>query len=363
MTADRRLALASVLAVAGLFVPERAALQGQARPRAIQPDSSRRLAVHVDLVQTGRAFGSVGNAVRLGQTLVTYDEVSRALVYTDRAGRELARLVAAKGTGAARFTRIGWLGVCSDGLVFAFDPGLQRVLVFDGNGHFLRFFRAPPMTMRWACSIGGTIAVLQVPQLKPYRGWTREYGFASLLLLDAQGNKTAEILHQPVGQGLWGAAQSSIAVSATRVYLGTGDTAAVRVFDLSGRQEGTLSVGELERRSMRASEYEVIVRRLLGRAWPDSVVRLFLDAPRPALHPLYRELHATATGVLWMTVSSASDSNTTLRATSATGRVIGEVRIPHVLKVFDVGEDYIIAGIADQGVHRMVVQYSVKARP
>lgn len=282
------------------------------------------------------------SATRLNDRIIVVDELAERLLYFDLRGHLVHAVEHSKGSQGGDIHLPSWVGRCAPGYVFVFDDNLNRISIFDSSAKFVRFFRPPPFTQRMSCSERGVFASMAIPARKPYRIWTLERGFAPIQLFDTSGTYTAALPRTEAGEPRPAGRATSIAMSNDRLYVGTADSASVDVYDPSARRIGTLDA-DIRPRVMTRAEYEaIIMRQLSRRSVPDTIRRLVLDAPMPMYHPPYQDVHSAPDGTLWLSISSASDDATTLRVLTAKGRLLGDVHVPHVMQVLDVGADYLI---------------------
>jgi hypothetical protein len=300
------------------------------------------------------------SATRLRDRIIVVDEVAEKLLFFDLGGHLVRAVEHSRGTQPGELHLPSWVGRCASGQLFVFDDNLSRITIFDSSAKFVRYFRPPPFTQRISCSERGNLATMAIPARKPYTIWTLEPGFAPIQFFDTTGHYTSILPQIAAGEARPAGRTTSIAMSNDRLYVGTADSGVVDVYDLSARRIGTLDAG-IRPRLMTRAEYESIVRRQLSRrAVPDSVQRAVLEAPMPTHHPSYQDLHAAPDGTLWITISAASDDATTLRALTANGRIVGDVRVAHQMHVLDVGDDYLIGEYRSPTGMEHVAVYSVR---
>lgn len=282
------------------------------------------------------------SAVRAGNRIVVVDQGSHFLLLFDMAGH-LVRAIRNGGSKPGNFDLLSWVGRCGDKTVSVFDDYLARVTEFDLSGSYIRHFRAPPFTQRVACSPGGTYAFMSIPTRRPYRSWTLEQASAPIQMVDSAGEYMNSVPAVASSEARPAGRRTSIALSSDRMFVGTAETRNVMTFDLKANRSSNVDVAT-QPRPMTRTAYEVIVTDQLSRAVvTDSIRAIALQAPIPKYHPFYEDVHATADGALWVTISARSDSVTTLRVIDASGHIIGDVRLPHLANVLDVSDDYVLA--------------------
>lgn len=305
-------------------------------------------------------FEYASGATRLADGRVAIgDRVARVVRFVDASGR-LVRTVGREGEGPGEFRDVTWLGQCGPDSVFVWDRMLDRMTVLDSAGRAAGQYRipadptaaTPPAFV--SCSRSGVFAFLSTPsgpmQMNRETGESPHYE-APLWLGDARGDlihafgdvAAAEL--RPLGK------VTRLAVSDDRLYVGTNDSAFVDVYALDGRHLATLRVGVPARAPTRR-HYERVIDELVAplviadeRA---QMKRVMLEVPMPARLPFYAELFVDPEGTLWVQTSIPGDPDTRLRAIGAEGAILGEVRVPADLRVFEVGLDYILGGYEEE---------------
>jgi len=187
---------------------------------------------------------------RLSSGAIAIGDRTGAVVYFfDEKGRPL-RKVGREGAGPGESRHIDWLGRCGGDSVFAWDIQLHRVTVIGPDGTIARQTSFPPATTV-ACSRTGTFAVVGVPRfgvLVPDGDVGRAH--AELTLTDGTANATRKVADVAVGDVSLRRAvphplgrRISIALSNERLFVGTGDSAAVDTYPLDGQPAGVLAIG------------------------------------------------------------------------------------------------------------------------
>lgn len=274
--------------------------------------------------------------------IVTYDEKQRRLLFFDFAGQLVRRVDAASSRVSSPFRGVAWLGRCAPHLLFVADPITKRMLVIDAYGNVIRSFRFSAMARRWACSEDGSIGTLMLPTSLPRGVAEKSLAAAPLVISDASGQELRQLADIPVGDTRFGGALTSIALSSSALYVGTGDTPALQEVSRSTWRTRPLSLARIEQKEMSDTEFAVIVERQLGGLWPDSIVARTSRLPHPRFHPLFREIRATRSGVLWLTLSPASANVTRLRAVAADGSTIGELQWPTAGRLLDADANHLL---------------------
>lgn len=332
----------SVHAVAGALV-----LNAQSKP---SPTASATL-TSLTLVPV-RTFGSVtttskaralSGAVRLGRYVVVLRKKPTSLTFFSVGGDSVRVIVPSDRQRNGQPKSITWIGRCARDELYVLDASAKRMLVLDAEGRYLRAFRIPSFAAQWTCTEGG-LATMLVPGVgsPPSSAATRLHSL--ILLLDGNGDERGTIEGVAAGEPRFAGVATTIAMSRGKVFVGTADTTIITVYDTLGRRNGVLQLGKMPRRPMSADAFERIIRRQFGSTWPDSIVRKVQATPRPAFHPLFRDLRASPNGTLWLTLSAASDDTTRWRAFSVGGRVVGDAVLPYSARILEAGDDYLLIG-------------------
>ncbi len=82
----------------------------------------------------------------------------------------------------------------------------------------------------------------------------------------------------------------------------------------------------------------------------------------PEMLPLYAGLLTDPDGLVWVVQSFPGDSTTSLSALRATGDVAGNVRLPHSMRVFEIGRDYLLGAYTDADAEPHVAMYRLRRR-
>ncbi|MGH9793266.1 MAG: hypothetical protein ACRD5G_00710 [Candidatus Acidiferrales bacterium] len=130
------------------------------------------------------------------------------------------------------------------------------------------------------------------------------------------------------------------------VYVGTADSAFVDAYRVDGTPAGTFPIGLAGRRTTQRNQDAVIetaVSALIAEE-REAARAMLRSMPMPEQLPPYYGLFADILGNLWAVTSLPGDSTTSLMAIDGKGRRIGEIRMPLELRVFEIGEDYILGG-------------------
>jgi hypothetical protein len=310
-------------------------------------------------------------------TIVVADLSASKVRFFDQTGR-LTKSVGQAGAGPGDFRQLMWLGQCAADSIFAWDYGLRRMTVISGvTAAVVRQYMIPadptqhvgaPTTM--SCSQAGRFA-MQAPMaprpgnyvvVTPDSSVLR--GKSAIALADRVGNVTtslgdvwfAEMYMTgrnggPRGGGFRPLGRTtSVAVASDRVYVGTADSGFVDVYGADGKLASTIPLGLTPRKASRQHLEGAIGDQLP--MYPGnmraSLREAMLGLPLPEHLPAYSALLTDPDGILWAVATAPGDSETHLVAVDATGKRVGDVRVPVQLTVFEVGRDYILGRYEDQ---------------
>jgi hypothetical protein len=223
----------------------------------------------------------------------------------------------------------------------------ERMSVFDSTGAYVRQFRVKrrPAVMR--CAMDGPIALLLMPidLRRPGPDGVSPRFIAPLWLLDHKGDSLNAIDSVQVGESRPLGLVTKIAISRTKLFIGTNDSGAVDLYDLNGQRRGVLALGIPGRHPTRV-DYERAIDGLVAgftvQTEREAMRRQLLAMPMPDRLPSYGELLATRDGGLWAVVSAPGDSITKLILTIPERGQVGSLSLPGPLRVVEVGEDHLL---------------------
>ena len=348
------------------------------RERADAIDESVRWTVdslpHVDIAgnaSDGRmVLGQPVGAVRLSDgTIVVADGATESLRFFDAAGRPL-REAGGPGSGPGEFAGIKWLGRCAGDSVFVWDGRHFRMTVFGPGGTVAREFRfasgaaaVPPLQL--ACSRDEAIALQQFPagMRVPDGDGPLPHYRAPLLISDLGGGVSASLDGVPALENRPLGKVTSIALAEGLLYVGTAESAAIDVYGLDGRQRAAMRVpGRL--RPATQVHYERVIDRMVA-FYSDSRERehwrgVLLRLPMPEHLPPYTGLFTDVEGSLWVLTSIPGDGETRFVVLRYPEGAIATVAVPAEIRVFDVGDDYVLGARESRGGEPHVVLYRVR---
>lgn len=295
-----------------------------------------------------------------------------AIVFFDALGRKV-RSVGRSGSGPGDFRIISWMAQCGVDTLFAYDLMLGRVTVTGRNGEFVRHFQPSSRPGVLGCTRSGALGIVGPPAQPAETSPAMRSTTAPLSLYDSRGSAPRAFGEVPAWDvaftdfGGWmpqlAGRIPSVAGTSERVYMGPSDSSAILVFALDGRRLPSLPVpvqprSPSRRHLERAADF--MVSFVPASAERDHFRERFLHIAPAEQVPPFSTLTVDPDGVLWANLSVPGDTAAVLRAFDTTGRVLGEVRIPIELKVFEIGRDYVLGTYQDRGGEPVVALYGLR---
>jgi hypothetical protein len=335
----------------------------QVRERAgVAPPVWRADSVLTDIAGASRDgnlnFTIPAGATRLSSgTVVIGDRHGGVVRFFDPEGRQVGSY-GRFGEGPGEFGGVSWLGQCARDTVLVWDARLSRFTLLDGRGELVRQVRnpvgdhrTPPLFL--ACAPAGPLAALRLPAdhgMQSPRS-TAPMARTPVDLLDDSGR----IVHQ-VGEVASGTSQvlgrlTKLAVAPSLLYVGTAESAAVDVYDSTGRPVGIVRVGTMTREVSDAHWARAVEERLWLLALPrdrDALRDLMLALPRPTYLPPYSTIAADTAGTLWAGLSFPGDTASVLRGVRPDGSPVADIVLPAGVSVIEVGMDYVLGMLEDE---------------
>lgn len=296
-------------------------------------------------------------ATRLSDgTIVVADRMASSVTYFDSSGR-LIRRVGGHGEGPLEFGNLTWLGRCGGDTIFVWDDAQHEMTVLDSRGMLVREFRVPmdsgpalPPDLL-SCSNSGVLAFLPLLPGQSFRidmktgegPWLS----GSILLVDTRGRLVNQLEQaiplfelRPLGR------VTKVAVSSRYVYVATNGSDSVRVYELGGQRLPGLRLGlTLQAPSRRnyESAIEEQVKAFANAEVRRAMMKQLLSIPMPDYAPPITDLFAAEGDTIWAQVSPPGAPNTRLLAFTANDGVVAQLDIAMELRVFEVGQDYLVA--------------------
>jgi hypothetical protein len=297
-------------------------------------------------------------ATRLSNGTIAVGDARRATVaFFGPDGREIAT-AGRRGAGPGEFNGLWWVGQCAPDTVYAWDRANSRVTLIDSRGKFVRDQSPPaeqPVVARAVsatCARDGRFALVSLPtRMDPQQAIQRAP--ATVTVIDTRG-RSSEVRRdiassEFVVRGGGGVPRplgftTTAALTPGRIYVGTGDSAAVLAFGDDGRSFGSLRVPHATARPATSRQYELAIGELTVMVPPNAapaVQKMLSELPRPERLPHYSSIHADPRGLLWL-AQVAPGEPTRLIVVEPAGRTIGQVLLPVALQVWEVGEDHVL---------------------
>lgn len=284
------------------------------------------------------------------------------------------------GEGPGEFRNIGWVRRLGADSVMVYDRSLRRVSTFDVNGGFGRVTRlaAPGGAFRpGAVGVFSDASMLVLASVTvrptPSTGIQRE---SAIVMLYASDGSVADSIFAGVGSE-WYMASSRILLPrafgrllvveafADRIYVGDSEEYDVRVYT---------SVGSLISLVRLARPRSVVSQEDIGR-WEEQriertsgtdqqrVIRSLADEmPFPDTFPVFQRFVADHVGNLWVEqYRRVGQEATRFDVFDPYGRYLGMVTGPNGLRIFEIGDDYVLGRWSDDlDVHHVRVHALIK---
>ncbi|MEW5926166.1 MAG: hypothetical protein AB1941_01645 [Gemmatimonadota bacterium] len=291
------------------------------------------------------------------------DPYDSSIHFFDPSG-ELVRTVGRLGEGPGEFNSPWWLRQCGQDAVFVWDKIQGQMTLIDKEGRVIREFRQTEMPLQLACSRAGAIGGISLPPVIGFPNAETPHYKGQLWVADTHGEKhLAGVV--PAGENRPMGLMSHLALSADRLYLGTGVSDSIQVYTLDGKPAGILSL-KVPRRRPTARNYERAideqVAMLPGHGLREEGKRMLLEIPMPRYLPTVSGLFTDPQGWVWGVVSGPGDAATELRGVSSDGRRLADLRIPEEIRVFEVGSDYVLGAHEDADGEQRIVRYTFQRR-
>lgn len=325
-------------------------------------DAKPTLDIAATSTQAVRFGSATGAAVLRDGGVAIADNLDGAIHLFDAAGRHL-RTIGRRGSGPGEFQLISWLGNCGADSLFVWDFGLRRMSILSGSGQVVAQYTLPlrsedgaaPYVL--ACSRKGAIVALQSPtRLPPPRaGEHGARGTAKLIVMNSRGSvgrvlgevatheyavdRSGALLPRPLGKA------THVAISDSRVFVASGESPDIDVFTLGPGRAHSISLHATVRpateRHLSASITQ-LVAYANDPAIRERMMNLLREIRPPPHLPFYSGIFTDPAGYLWVSVSAPGDSTLRLHVYSPSGTLASLVELPVPLKVFEVGESYVL---------------------
>lgn len=331
-------------------------------------DAPRLVVSGAELVQAPVA------ALYLRGQLVVLDAGARAVRWYDSQGKQ-SRAVGRRGSGPGEFRSPTWMGRCAKDQLLIWDPPARRLTALSLEGAVLSTARAltagtSRQPVGIACDSTGSIAFIAAEWPSPTSTSSRLR--ADIAFLDSDSgpprlvgsvdgsefarSETGEWLPMPLGK------QPHITSGGGRVFVGSGDSTDIQVFDGGGRRQGSLRLALSERKpsdANLAAAHEELAGPVTGSARAEVLSRL-RALPSAKSLPGYTALRADDGGAIWLTLSSAGDDRTRVLVLSGNGVERARLALPPWRTLTDIGSDYLVTIARVPGEEPAVELYTLR---
>jgi hypothetical protein len=306
-------------------------------------------------------------AILLGETIVVGEASTHSLRFYDREG-QLLKVSGRYGEGPGEFRSLSWIRLVGMNL-FAYDPGLQRISVFDLRGGFLRATRlpvdqaAPQLFALGVFSDGSIVAQASAPTAPVRSGMVVRREF-SLLRYHEEGRvwdtlgsyQGTETYLEPFGRGgelrsvLPFGRKSGVAVGRSSVYVVENNGPWLRVIQSDGSETPNVELATGIRIAISESD-KVMARARFAEDENGSLSGLdavFDRMPIPEVAPWFgwegtRALdliRVTASGDLWVVNHGGTKNlHPTWTVIRGTGEELGRVTSTEEVRILDYDSD------------------------
>jgi hypothetical protein len=306
------------------------------------------------------------HATRLSSgDIVVADRGADALVQFDSAGTWI-RQVGREGGGPGEFRFLHRVSHCGGDSLLTFDRSQQRITLFDATLTPVRTI-AVPSAFEMECSPAGIVTGTELMGV----GFPSADGpvmTAQVRILNAAGDSIGGVASVEMGQNRPMAAIATFAMSADRIYVGTGSRAEVEVYDLSGRPLAPILL-DWQPRASTPGHHDAAIQKLLGQFRADDresrefYLKTIEGIPRPEWLPFYTRILTDPSGNVWLVTSTPGDGHTALVALRPDGKEIGTLTLPVEAEVWEVGNDHVLRVVDTESGERAVVSYRFRIRP
>jgi hypothetical protein len=350
----------ALLVLAGCASDRNAAAEGTGSAWAV--DSVPRLVLRDTALEAEPTLLRPSGATVLSSgVIVVADDWASAVRYFDASGA-LLRTVGGPGEGPGEGSP-GWLGQCARDSVFVWDAQMS---IRDSTGALVRELQPAGRPVLFECNARGRFVVVgfptnSLPSLTAMRQNPDHRDTASVWVGAAGPDSSGAIGMLPIYENRIGGRRIQLAIGSERIFVGTGDSTFVHVYDTAGRTLGGFRL-DLEPRPMS----ELHVRRALEEAtaiFQDQDYRDEMHEMLPRMMPPPPEFLAPYFGfavdphdLLWIQLSAPGDGETRLRAVTETGAHVTDIRLPVEMTLWEVGDDYLLGTAPNaDGVYGVVM--------
>jgi hypothetical protein len=328
----------------------------------------------------------VRDAVRMTDgRIVIANGGSNELRYYDATGRYLMTS-GRKGKGPGEFNYLSGLLPLGGDTIAALDDGTNRIGVFDGAGHFMR-----SVTLRAASAMPGTDRVVgRLPDGSWLEATNVLFGQGALragvrrdttqwIRFRPDGTVRDTIARLPGDEMKWILSAGTVgfgpvdfgrktlaAMYGDRIYAADNASYEIRVLSPGGALRQIIRRNRASRPITSADVKALDSVRLAGVSDPNArrmIERMTSSADLPHSYPAYQALVVDIRGDLWVKdYPRPTDTTATWAVFEPSGTFLGDVRMPGGLRVFEIGDDYVLGSTSDDLDVPHVVMYRLRRR-
>lgn len=313
------------------------------------------------------------DAVRLSDgRIVIANGGTSELRYYDESGVHI-RSVGRQGAGPGEFQGISWIDVAGNDSLLAYDSQLRRISLFDPSGTFVDSRTVQSLTSEGAQNVvarfaDGTFLLQGIVQLDPTNIRTGLHRFPSVLSRSVPGDSSGAAVDS---LGVYPGMESMVIIGDNsigimrggfmrRLELQAGDSAfvagtqnayEVEVRPISGAPRMLIrwNGGDLALTPDVISRYrEQQLERATDRDERAATQRRLDEMTYPDAIPAYGSLVLDALGNIWVQEFQRDDeTENRWNVFDPNGRMLGGVVLPQGLKVYQIGEDFVLGQWTD----------------
>lgn len=344
----------SVVFVTAVLAVTVAPLQVRSVTWTIEPQPTVEITEFSESEPLGRIVGAStlpGGAIAVGD-----NSLLKVLIFS-KDGRPQASF-GRRGSGPGEFQAMAWLGVCGNNTVSVVDPVQQRIMDVDAQGKMAGSRAVRPETGFFPGNRRGAYRVLCEPNgARALVGWPNEglpakegpyRGNADVAIARVGAPFTrlgtfpsGERFRHPTADGpVTFGRDLSVAVSKTRVFVGTADSFFVQVFDLDGAKTSQIRhrVPLKRFRSDDRARYKELRMARLPAAINRARAEQSFDAMYfPDVLPAYTRFLVDDQNRLWIEEGHApTEPIRTWWGFSEDGASLGSIRVPARLELYEI---------------------------
>lgn len=314
--------------------------------------------------------------LRSGEIIVADEALLRVMLFS-KDGKSLVSL-GGRGTQPGKFQSMGWLGQCARDTIYIHDPVQNRVTTVDANGNLngvhSATFKGQPVAIPYTlhCARNGAFGLIGWPEAMPPGEPGPHRRTVTVAAAPRLGAKQTELSvlpsperyrpertegHRPLGKTI------SMALSTTRLFVGTADSFTVQVFDNRGMRQEIIGRNVARRPLTQADKITFIEQSISNLR--DGQQRQELRASRTALRypeyfPAYRRFLVDSRNRLWVEQYPVpTDSSRQWWVFLETGQAGGLLVVPAQFDVLEIEDTYALGTWTDEDGKESVRLYPV----